>query len=228
MKMVNISVSNKIENFFSQYKIIRYKNGETILRADDIPSGAYYVKSGHVRMNSILHDGRILTVNIFKPGSYFPMLWIISNLENSYFFQAMTDVEIRRVTKEMMINFIKNNPDVLFELTHRILIGLNSLITNIEYLFSGNAQSRVASALLLLARRFGEKKDKNEMIIKLFLTHQDIANCAAITRETASIEIKKLERKGIINIQNRLLVVNLGKLEKEIEIKEEPQSNLAL
>lgn len=214
--MNNKEIREKLENFFSQFKSIKYKKGETILRAEDVPQGASQILSGYVKMNSLLADGRELTLNIFKPGSFFPMMWAISNMENSYFFYAMTDVELRRAPKDSLVDFIKKNPDVLFDLTNRILIGLNGLITNFEHIISDNAYSRVISALFILAKRFGEKTGKNNIVIGLPLTHSDIANIAAITRETASIAIKKIERKKIISKQGRLFRIDsMEKLKEE-------------
>lgn len=217
--MDNKQASEKLKKFFSKFKLIEYKKGEVILRAEEIPQGAFYILSGYVKMISLLVDGRELMLNIFKPGSFFPMMWAIANIENSYFFYAITNVTLRRIPKNDLAIFIKKNPDVLFDLTNRILIGLNGLITNIEHILSGDAYNRVISALFILAKRFGEKTEKNKIIIKLPVTHQDIANIAAITRETASITMKKIERKNIISKWKGLIVINnITKLKKEYPI----------
>lgn len=189
-----------------------------VIRAEDIPLGIYYVKAGFVKMNSLLEDGRELTVNIFKKGSYFPMTWAISNIPNTYFYQSMSaDVQLQRAPKEKFLPFLKKNPDVLFEFCNRILIGLNALITNVEYVLSGNAHNRVAAALLLLANRFGEKLgNNNSILIKLPLTHQDIASIAGITRETTSIVMKQIERKKIISHKGKFIIIkSLSDLKKE-------------
>jgi CRP-like cAMP-binding protein len=66
----------------------------------------------------------------------------------------------------------------------------------------------VAAAILLCARRFGQKTGANSVSVTLPLTHQDIGNIAGITRETATIAIDKLQKQGLITHHYRHLTVN--------------------
>ncbi len=222
-------VPGKLKPFFSKYKSLTYKKGDTILRADDQPQGVYYIKTGFVKLDSILVIGRELTLNIFKPGTFFPMMWAIGNIPNSYFFIAQTDVSVNRAPKNEVLIFLKKNPEVLFELTKRILIGLSGVLANIEYMLSGDCYHRVVGATFLCAKRFGQKGKDAKLTINLPLTHQDIANIAGISRETTSISLKKLEKKRIISYKNRLIIVNsIKKLSQEsLNLKKEYKTLLA-
>jgi CRP/FNR family transcriptional regulator len=215
---------NGIFSFFAQFKRLYYKKNETIIRADDAPQGVFYIKSGHVRMLSIFEAGKQLTLNIFKPGSYFPMIWTIADVQNSYYYQAITDAEVYRAPKDALIEFIKKNPTELYTLTRRILIGLGGFLTNSQHLLFGDAYHRVASVLLLCAKRFGEKNANQQILIKIPLTHQEIANLSGITRETASIEINNLKRKKIISYHRHTICINsIETLEKELEVYNSPK-----
>lgn len=212
----------KLEAFFAQFRLISYKKNETILRSDDQPPGVFYLKRGYVKLYSLCREGEELSLIIFKPEDFFPIGWAINNKVDPYYLDAMTSVELWRAPREEFVKFIKENPDVLFELTSRILIRLGGLLQRMEHLVFGNAGNKVASILVICAERFGRpagkagKKEDQKIIVQLPLTHRDIANLAGITRETASLEIKKLEREGLISHRQRLLVVrNLKKLEKE-------------
>lgn len=221
---MNNNIQQKIDKFFSKFEVLNYRKGESVIRPEDTPRGVYYVKSGYVKMNLILENGRELTINIFKKGSYFPMTWAISNIPNTYFYQVMSKSQLRRVPKEKFLAFLKENPDVVFEIFGRVLVGLNALVTNIEHVLSGSAYNRTIAVLLLLGRRFGEKMNGNEdtVIVRIPLTHQDIANIAAITRETASIAIKQIERKKLIGRKGKyLLIKSLSGLTKESILQKE-------
>ena len=207
----------KLSAFFSQYQSLSFQKGETILRSEDSPQGVYYIKAGFVKLNTISVNGRERTFNIFKRGAYFPMMWAIAEIPNSYFYQAQTAVVIQRAPKKELLIFLKNNPDVLFELTRRILIGLDGLLNNIEYMFCGNSYHRVIGTLLLSAERFGKVEADGEITIMLPLTHQDIADIAGISRETASLAINKLGKKKIITYKKRLIAIkNIETLEEEL------------
>lgn len=210
----------KLSDFFAKYKLLSYKKGEVIIREDDEPSGVYFLKSGFVRLGSIFASGEELTLNIFKPGSFFPMMWAIGEVKNSYFCQAMSEVKVYKAPRVDVIKFIKENPDVLYDLTKRVLVGLDGMITNVQYLLFGNSYNRIAAAILLLAKRFGEKIN-GQVIINLNLIHQDIAHLAGVSRETASIAIKQLENKKIIShLKKKFIVGDMDKLTREIFIIE--------
>jgi CRP-like cAMP-binding protein len=222
---INKSISERLTNLFSASHVITFTKHETIIKADDDPQGVYYLEKGFVKMNSILADGREITLNIFKPGSYFPMMWAISNLPNTYYFQTMTPVVVRRISQNVFFEFVTKNPDVLLDITNRILVGVNGLLFNINHILSGDSRHRIMAALLMFAKRFGEASPSGKITITLPLTHQDIADVAAITRETASIHIKQLENQGLISQKSHLLtILNMQKLEAELDSEQEELS----
>jgi CRP-like cAMP-binding protein len=215
-------ISEKISTFFSQRKIQTYKKGEMILLPDDPIVDVYYVYTGFVRLYCELSDGKELTLNIFKPGSYFPMFLVLDNTPNVQYFQAMTTTKLAKVPKDDVVQFLKGEPEVLFEFTRRLTIGLNGLITNIQYTLFGPVHTRIVSALLFFARRFGKNLVDGSVRIELPLTHQDIANVVGIARETASLEIETLvKKKLIIDVKKYIVVPNISLLKKEAFLGED-------
>ncbi len=209
------SAIDKLNNFLSQFEAFRYKKGETILRSGDTPPGVLFIKKGYVKDYSVSKEGEELTLIVFKPEDFFPMQWAINNRQNTHYFEAMSRVELCRIPKDKFINFIKNNPDVFLALTSHILLRLGGLLQRMEYLAFGNAYEKVASILAILAERFG-KKEKKEIVIQVVLTHKDIADLLGMARETVSVEIKKLEKRGLIGYRGRLIRIrNVEGLQKE-------------
>jgi len=204
------NILEKLEQFFSQYKSFHFKKKDTIINAQETPKGVYFIKSGNVRLYSISSEGQELTLNIFKPGSYFSMMWAIGDIPNDYYFQAMTPVEVWLAPKADLVGYLKKEPEVLFELTRRILIGLAGTLRSTELLLFGKASDKIYAVLVTLAKRFGQPGKNKETVIQLPLTHQDIANLTGLTRETVSLEIKRLERKGTIGYQKKLIFVKIS------------------
>jgi len=207
----------KLNIYFSKHKKVTFKKGNTIIRAGEEPSGAFFLKKGYVKMSYIFENGVEIIFNIFKPGSLFPIIWFVGGVDNSYNYQAMTDVELYKSKKSEVIKMLDENPDVLFDLTKRLVIGFDGLLLNIRHILFGNSVTRVCSAIYIMAKRFGKKRLGGKVLVEIKLTHQDIANLSGITRETASIAIKKLERQGVITQKKGyILVNNIKKLEKSI------------
>ena len=213
--MVKTVLQVKVAQFFSQFGQREYKKGEFILQPDEA-HGVFFLETGHVREYGISSQGIEVGLHIFVPNTYFPMMWVIANIPNRYYYEALDDVRVYNAPKEAVLLFLKENPDVLFDLTKRAFMGLDKLTSRIEHLSYGKAYEKVVSIILYLARHFGEEKDMKVYIDHKF-THRDIAALAGITRETTSREWEKLEKKELINYKEHLIIIeNLEKLKQEL------------
>ena len=208
------------ESFFSRFKITqRYKKNQLIFGPGAEPSGIFYVKSGFVRLYLISESGKELTFNIIKPGAYFPINWALNGTANIYFYETLTEVTVLKAPRDEVLEYIESHPDVLYDLTKRILSGLDGTVKLMEALLTGNANQQVASVLLVLVRRFGKNGSDGEIIIDLPLTHRIIGTLAALSRESTSLELEKLSKAKIISQKNRLIIVNdIKKLEEKSPI----------
>jgi CRP-like cAMP-binding protein len=98
-----------------------------------------------------------------------------------------------------------------------------------EYLVFSNAYTKIATTLISCANKFGEIQKNNSTIIDIPLTHKDIATLVGITRETTSLEMKKLEKQGFISRDGRRLIINnVKKLEEVIFLQTGGKSSLSL
>ena len=210
------NTAKKIEGFFTQFKHVKYKKDEILVRADDDPSGIFYLVSGNVRKYAISQKGDELVVNIFKPISFFPMSWAINSESNEYFYDALTPVEIYRAPKEKVVEFVKNNPDVLYDLMSRVYRGTEGMLRRMTYLMAGNAYARLLTELVIHAKRFG-KKNENTGKIEIKVSEKELASQAGMTRETVSREMKNLKDKGLVTFDKNILKIsNIEELENEL------------
>jgi CRP-like cAMP-binding protein len=208
-------IQEKIDSFFTQHKKQVYKRGEILIRADDSPAGVYYLKQGSVKQYLISKKGEEIVLNIFKPISFFPMSWAINSTENIYFFEAVDTLEVWRAPREDVIAFIKNNPDVLYDLMSRVYRGTDGMLLRMAYLMSGSAYARLITELLIHTKRFGKKTAEGSF--ELTVTEGELAMSAGMTRETISREMKTLKEKGIVVFRKNVLVVqNIERLESEL------------
>lgn len=200
-------VQKKVEQFFRQFPLQNVSKGEIMLHPEDNPSVAYYLQSGHIREYGVSTQGVEVTIHIYNPYSFFPMTWILSDIPNRYYFEALTDVQVHTAPKDKVIAFLKKNPDVLLDLSQRIFKAVDKLTSRIENLAFGKAYTRVISTLIYLARHFGDSSD-NTVTLNQKFTHREIASLAGISRETASREWEKLQKQELITYNDQFIVIN--------------------
>lgn len=210
--------TKEFEIFYQQFTVRKYKKGEILIRADDDPQGIFCLKKGYVRQYTISKNGLELTLHILKPTSYFPMVWAINGTPNVYYFEALTAVEVGRAPRDQVVQFIKDKPSIIFSLMSGLLEDYAETLTRVEHLVFSDAYRRVISILLYIANHFGEPSKKGHVVHHRF-TQQDIATLVGIARETASNEMVKLEKKGLVKyIDHSMLFKDISLLERELAI----------
>lgn len=215
---MNIDRTKEFEIFYKQFSTREYKKGENLIRADDNPQGIFCLTKGYVRQYTISKTGIELTLQILKPITYFPLIWAINGAPNIYFYEALTAVEVGRAPKEQVVDFIKDKPSIILELMSKLLGDYAETLSRIEHLVFSDAYRRVISVLLYIAKHFGEEKSKGVLVSHRF-TQQDIATLVGIARETASIEMGVLEKKGLIKyIDHSMQFTSIADLELELAL----------
>jgi CRP-like cAMP-binding protein len=204
--MIDRLSTEELDSFFQKAKLQFHKKRTLILHPNDKPSSVFYIKTGYVRVYRISEEGEELTLTILKPKDFFPLTYGLSNTRNAYYLEAITPLELWSSPQEQFLNFVKSNPDILYDLTTRILVRFDGVLSRMEHLVFSNAYIKVATTILICAKRFGEEIGQG-VIIKVPLTHRDIATLVGITRETTSLEMKKLEKQGHIGRVGRLHIV---------------------
>src|SRR3989338_260537 len=209
---MDINVIKKLEKFFRKFLHQKYRKGEIIIRGGDEPQGIFYLEEGFVKKYIISRKGDELTVNIFKPTSFFPIGWALNKGKNYYFYEATTSVSVWRAPRNEFIEFIKGEPDVLFELLKRV--HRDGLLTRMTYLMAGNAYMRLVAEINTYIKRFGKEENGS---VTIAITEKDLASITGMTRETVSRGIKVLKQKGLVEFsRNKLVVRNIKKLEEEL------------
>lgn len=217
------SKTKEFETFFSKFKTRYYKKGEMLIRADDDPQGIFILKKGYVRQYTISKTGYELTLHILKPIAYFPMVWAVNGTPNVYYFEALTPAEVGRAPRDEVVEFISDKPAIIFELLSELIERYAESLTRIENLVFSDAYRRVISVLLYIAKHFGEKADKGIIVAHRF-TQQDIATLVGVARETASKELEKLEKKGLVKYADHSMIIESVK-RLNLELSTTPNSS---
>ena len=210
-------IQEKLDKHFQKYVLKTYTKGQLITLANDDPVGVSLLVSGIVEQYDITPEGNKLTINVFKPSAFFPMSWAINKTPNTYFFGALTDVELKQADADETVAFLKANPDVTFDLLSRVYKGTDAILRRLVLAASGIARSRLLFELLIEAYRFGvDIDDANKLVV---IKQKAIADRCGLARETVSRELHKLEQEKLISRTSAGIVINIKVLEAKLDLK---------
>jgi len=200
------SIEQNLLSFFKDHRLVKYKKGENLYRPGDIFHDVSFVKSGYVRLYFTSPEGKELTLDFFKPLFYLSFFYSLTRSESRYYFEALSPVEVYKSPKKDFLDFLEKNPQINLSLYTNIAKLTQDIFLNIENIVTNNAYCKVANTLYTLSSKLGVKKN-GHVLIDLSLTHRIIASLAGLTRETASLQIKKLEREGVILQESKHIII---------------------
>ena len=192
----------------------QYKKGQVLMHQGDTLSNLFYIERGFVKIYNILESGDERILVLMGPGDAFPLANALfrSDYELKYFYETMTEVKAVVVEREKLAAKLSGNHQTLQVLLEYITRTNRQMVERLEVLENKSADLKIAKTLPYLIEKAGTKTSDKKFKLKLKLTHQDIANMTGLTRETTSIEIKKLERAGVIKQSAAHMLINLESL----------------
>lgn len=209
-------IIKKLDTFFGQFPSKKHKKGDVIIQANVQPPGIFYIEDGIIRRYYLSEEGTEITLNLYKPHTFLPMSWAIAEIPNTHFYEAMTDAQTILAPKQIVLEFLKREPDIIYDLLRRIYIGMEGLWMHRGYLTAGNSYTKLVASLVILAKRFGKTTGK-ETIIEPIMSEQDLANYAGMTRETVSRELQKLKKEGLVSFEKgTILMHDIHKLDRAL------------
>ncbi|MDQ3913507.1 MAG: Crp/Fnr family transcriptional regulator [Actinomycetota bacterium] len=186
----------------------RYGAEDDIFAPGDPDSHLYFVLSGTVRLYKIYGDYKEATVALLKDGEVFGELSLQERSGQTAFAHALTDVRVAVVRKSVLAEGIKRDPEFVMKLFSSLFERLKQSEEVIGSLLDREVSARLYKLLQNLGDRFGETNG-SAMVLDIYLTHQDLANMIASTREAVSKAMRELQRDGLIEVHNRKIALSL-------------------
>ena len=206
--------------FLSKYPCQTYKKGETILLKGDEPKHLYIIESGLVKTYTITAKGDERLVSIDRRGEDFPVGYALHLIDKSqYFYEAFTRCTIRLVPREQYRAHLHSNVESMYKRQVNMTMLLLSTLSRVHALEQSNASDKIAYTLLYMADQLGVILRPYTTRLKISVTQQEIADSLGLTRETASIELRKLEMMKLIAHSRKNYVLHTERLKKYLDEK---------
>lgn len=192
------------------YQIIqekKYKKGSVILVEDDSKNYMYVIFSGKIKVVRTNPDGKEQILVIRKKGEFFGEMTLLDGKSQPATIIAMEDATVGLISKPDFEAYFMNNENVLKEIISMLCERLRESWMMLRVLSLSDAETRLRAVLAYVSSIYGIK-DQRGLIIPFKMTHKDIADYAALTRETVSRLLSRLSQAGEIEIlDNKNLLI---------------------
>jgi CRP/FNR family transcriptional regulator, cyclic AMP receptor protein len=188
--------------------------GQYIYFPTEPSSSVYFLKQGRIKIGSYSDDGKEIIKRIMQPGEIFGELSLTGQSTRADFAKSLDDdVVICAMQVPDMESLMESNSKLSLKVTKLIGFRLLKMERRLKDVIFKDARTRIIDFLKEMAETEG-KKVGFEILVKHRLTHQDIANLTATSRQTVTTVLNDLKEKDLIYLRRKMILIrDINKLE---------------
>jgi len=180
-----------------EMRVIRAQPGDIVIRQGEVLRGLYAIVSGRVEVGSINAQGRRYVRRMGEPGEMSGFLSIFDEMGSPYFYMAQEFTEILYLPKPAFFVFLSRHPELWPRIAQDLVRSVRVMTAAVEEQIFESLRVRIARWLISQVR---DLKLTEERIVQIKITQDSLAALLGVSRQSASKELKKLERDGLICI----------------------------
>ncbi|MEM9835424.1 MAG: Crp/Fnr family transcriptional regulator [Bacteroidota bacterium] len=184
---------------------------------DEPAQNIYLINEGRIKIGTYSEDGKEITKAILGPGEVFGEMAIMGQENRRDFAYVMDNTNVCTLERSDMTDMLRERNDLQMFFMRMIGKRTLQLEARLESLVFKTSRTRIIEFLLELA----EEKGRNvglEKEVKNMLTHKEIADLTATSRQTVNAVMNDLRSRNILTFnRQRMLVRDMELLQREIE-----------
>lgn len=189
-----------------------YYKGDFIFREGDPANTIYLVKYGRVRLFKVSPEGKEITLDILKEDDLLGESTLFEEAVHTMNAQVLEKTFICSCSRSDLQLLLKNS-DAALKIIQYLGEKLQNYTEQVADIAFRDVKGRLAASILKLAREYGEGTEKDNIILEIELTHQDLACLVSASRVMVSNVLKHLKEENVIDIeQQRIILLDKDKL----------------
>ncbi|MCI2393952.1 Crp/Fnr family transcriptional regulator [Aliiroseovarius sediminis] len=137
-----------VDAILSQATWRHYERGETLFMQEDPADAIHIVLDGWVKLYRMTRGGTEAVVSVFTRGESFGEAVALRKLPYPVSAEAATGCEIMHIPTNVLVQIVKQDPEVALSILSSTFTHLHGLVTQLEQLKAKTAPQRVAEFLL--------------------------------------------------------------------------------
>ncbi len=213
--VTGIFCPNKVGEMNENHAQKVVKKGEYVYLLEDQSDKIYFLTEGRVKIGTYNSSGKEITKAILEKGEVFGELSLTGEGQRRDFAYVMEKAKICVVSAKEMNNLLVDHSALSLFFMKIMGSRVLDMEKRLESLVFKDSRTRIVEFLLDLVDTKGQRVGY-EMVVRKFITHQEIANLTATSRQTVTTTLNDLRSKNILTFdRKRLLVRDMDRLKSE-------------
>ena len=194
-----------------------FKKGTYIYLPEEHADKVYFLTDGRVKIGNYGDSGKEITKAILNPGEIFGELSLIGQKARRDFAYAMENTSCCVLSVDEMQELMRHHSALNLFMMKIMGSRVLEMEQRLESLVFKDSRTRIIEFLLEMAEKRGQRVGY-EFVVRKFITHQEIANITATSRQTVTTVLNDLRNRELLTFnRRRLLIRDLEALRKEVE-----------
>lgn len=189
-----------------QLKPARFPPGQTLETQSSFGRYVYVIVSGKVKAFYQRPDGRGIVLKLLGPSEILGTDSLFDAGPQEMSMITLTDVVAVPIDRDRLLQWMVEQPEVCDQVLRLFARRLKAMTDSLFDLAFADAQSRVASRLLLLKKQFGQQ-DGDVVRVVHDLTADDLSDLAGVDPETICATLRGFEANGWIRLDDGSIVI---------------------
>lgn len=203
LPMFSKLTDDEFEQIEQHIKVRTFSKNQLILAEEDTSRYMYVVCSGKVKVTQTKSDGREQTLATHGKGDFFGEMSLLDGHTIQANVMSIANTTVAFIEQSFFKTLISTNPNVLQQVISLLCWRLRDAWGMVKILSQPDVEQRLRLVLIHFANKYGIP-DGRGIIITLPLTHREVANHAALARETVTRVMGRLVEHGELEIlENR-------------------------
>lgn len=182
-----------------QARVRQYPKGQIILYEGELPTDAFVVKSGAVKIYDIDEDGNEKIMHILKPYGMFPVIFMFGTArQTSTFYTTITNSELYVLSRAGFEKTLTEDPALMLFCMKWFASEVQEIMRRMSSLEKTSTRAKLFTALSYLARQHADPLPSGWKRVCFPVSHQLLADMIGVTRESTTMVMRDLQKEKVV------------------------------
>ncbi len=180
---------------------------EALTRRGQPQTQMYFVRSGSLELSIHGRDGKRHVTRYLQPGEVYGLIPVIDGKGAIHDADAHGPTELLQLSRDVLLSELRTQPSLALRLL-QLLCGRSRQqyeLFAFQQLLS--IQARLVHLLMIVANIETQPGALPQREIEILMTQSELSDMLGVSRQSLSVELKKLEHQALIRIAHAKVVV---------------------
>lgn len=198
--------TRQVEIVTSCADVCKLKKSDVLFLQGSAHKGVFLIQAGIVRTFYVAPQGREITLAYWRPGNLVGTPEVLSEGVHLWSGEAVVPTEVLVLKCSTLRSLIEEIPQLALGVIEALEYKGKCFSGMVQMLGTMSVSERIVESLRTLADVYGTPAPDG-IVLRAPFTHEAIANMVGASRQWVTMELHALEKKGIIRISTRAIVV---------------------